>query len=459
MFVLTQGSIQRLWLKALMAILFGYALLGKGFAYLFLGELILIIGVCVFLLSRRITLLVSDPTIFLWGLFAAWGACRTIPFISRYRFDALRDAVLWGYGTFALLIVAFIGNSSQVSLALNSYRRFLRWYLLILPAILILCNGFSSQIPALPWAPTVGVIELKTGDAAVHLAGAGLFLLIFAVRSRSGKSDVSLFGLCGFIGWSLSALVVLIVSRGGFVAMAIPIFIVSVLHARKIGWRVVVFAAVGVVLVVSVAETNLITFTHHGRKFSPDQIVENISSISGGRGSADLQDTKEWRLIWWRHIIQYAVFGPYKWKGKGFGINLAVEDGPSNITKQESALRSPHNGNMTVLARMGLPGLLLWAALNFTFVYRLVGAYRRASHDGSRFWRNVNMWILCYWLASFINMSFDVYLEGPQGGIWFWSIIGFGVAAVRVQAFELRALKARKRQDEARKLELYAATA
>jgi hypothetical protein len=32
-----------------------------------------------------------------------------------------------------------------------------------------------------------------------------------------------------------------------------------------------------------------------------------------------------------------------------------------------------------------------------------------------------------------INMAFDVYLEGPQGGIWFWSVLGLGVAALTIQ--------------------------
>jgi hypothetical protein len=41
-------------------------------------------------------------------------------------------------------------------------------------------------------------------------------------------------------------------------------------------------------------------------------------------------------------------------------------------------------------------------------------------------------------MAAFINGSFDVYIEGPQGGVWFWSVIGFGVAAMRIQAYEKR---------------------
>jgi hypothetical protein len=42
--------------------------------------------------------------------------------------------------------------------------------------------------------------------------------------------------------------------------------------------------------------------------------------------------------------------------------------------------------------------------------------------------------ILAYWLAMLVNASFDVYLEGPQGGIWFWSVFGLGLAAARLSA-------------------------
>jgi hypothetical protein len=41
-------------------------------------------------------------------------------------------------------------------------------------------------------------------------------------------------------------------------------------------------------------------------------------------------------------------------------------------------------------------------------------------------------WVFVYWLAALVNGSFDVYLGGPQGGIWFWSMIGLGLALTRM---------------------------
>ena len=37
---------------------------------------------------------------------------------------------------------------------------------------------------------------------------------------------------------------------------------------------------------------------------------------------------------------------------------------------------------------------------------------------------------LAYWGAFMANASFDVFIEGPMGGIWLWTVFGAGLAAV-----------------------------
>ena len=46
---------------------------------------------------------------------------------------------------------------------------------------------------------------------------------------------------------------------------------------------------------------------------------------------------------------------------------------------------------------------------------------------------NMNIWALAYMSAFMVNSSFDVYLEGPQGGIWFWAMMGFVIALTEEQ--------------------------
>jgi len=435
--LITQRSLQGFWLKVLVLALFGYAVLGRGFSYFFVGEFILVLGFFIFLESQRVMLLFSDSVLLLWAIFAFWGFCRTVPFVSTYHFDAVRDAVLWGYGTFALLITAFINRSNQISRALNSYRRFLRWYLPVLPLLTLVSFAYKNM-PTIPWSNHVGIISLKRDDAAVHLAGAALFLLLFPNRrSASEKQGMSIYRLAGFVGWSLTAVIVLVMNRSGFLAILVPLIVASIVKTRTVGWKVALFGITSILLTLVVLEANLIPAQVSTKQFTSKQIASNLGSIVGaGNSDVYLEGTKEWRLIWWKKIINYTIYGPYFWTGKGFGVNLAQDDGPPGLTKEETSLRSPHNGSMTVLARMGVPGIIIWVALNLTFVLRLFKAYRLATQSGSQFWSRLTLWIFCYWLAAIISMSFDVYHEGPQGGIWFWSIVGFGISAMRVQAYE-----------------------
>ena len=140
---------------------------------------------------------------------------------------------------------------------------------------------------------------------------------------------------------------------------------------------------------------------------------------------------KEWRLEWWRKIEDYTLNGKYFWSGKGFGINLASDDGFQVVDESDGLpLRSPHSVHMTILARTGVPGLLLWLVLLGTWAASIVIAYVRARIRQEPRWAGLFLWLFAYFMAILVNGSFDVYLEGPLGGIWFWSVYGVGLAAL-----------------------------
>lgn len=74
---------------------------------------------------------------------------------------------------------------------------------------------------------------------------------------------------------------------------------------------------------------------------------------------------------------------------------------------------------------------MLWLALNGWFASSLLRAHRRARTFGDAHRSRLLIWILAYWVAMMVNASFDVYLEGPQGGIWFWALVGVGIVAMQ----------------------------
>lgn len=160
------------------------------------------------------------------------------------------------------------------------------------------------------------------------------------------------------------------------------------------------------------------------------QVIDNLLSLFVQSDDPGLEGTKQFRLAWWGTIIDYTVFGEHFWTGKGFGVNLADDDGFQ--TTADGSLRAPHNSHLTVLARMGVPGIALWLAILIAFaigVVRTTLAYRRA---GEVALAALGGWILVYWFAMMVNTSFDPYLEGPQGGIWLWALSGFGLAFTRM---------------------------
>jgi O-antigen ligase len=126
------------------------------------------------------------------------------------------------------------------------------------------------------------------------------------------------------------------------------------------------------------------------------------------------------------------VYGPDFWTGRGFGLHLAEEDGFIGSHSDGPPLRSPHNVYMTVLARAGVPGAVLWALFLALWFGMVMHAMLTARHRGQTEWAGLFLFICCYVMAIIIDATFDVAIEGPMVGIWFWCLVGFGIGSVMV---------------------------
>jgi hypothetical protein len=99
---------------------------------------------------------------------------------------------------------------------------------------------------------------------------------------------------------------------------------------------------------------------------------------------------------------------------------------------EDASLRSPHNGHLTYLARGGVPQLVLHIAVQVSWSLVTFIAFVHAWRSGRKHWRDFFAFLIIYHLAFLMNATFDVYLEGPMGAIWFWCVYGTGLAAVRI---------------------------
>ena len=420
------------YLILLSGVLLGYAMIGKGFAYLglpplFIGEIALSAGLVVMLRTGcLIAALATLPSLILAATMI-WVLLRTLPYVGVYGFDALRDSVVIMYGGFAFVIIALLlEDGRRINSMLWSFGTFVSIYVPAIPFLYAFSHYMADYVPNWP-GYNVPFLEIRASEIAVHLTGAAVFVL---VGFRKVSSLWILFVLAMLVMASVS-------SRGAMLAFVLP-FIFAVLVLGKVRELAAVLV-VGLVIFATayVVETAFTTGqrearTTSERSLSARQIVDNVASIAG-QGGEQTEGTKTWRLEWWNIILANTVFGPNFWTGRGFGLNLADADGFQDGERPDRpALRSPHNVHMTLLARAGVPGAALWLGLLTSWFAMMMHAMLTARRRGQTEWAGLFLFASCYAASFVINASFDVALEGPMQGVWFWCLVGFGIGSAMV---------------------------
>jgi O-antigen ligase len=322
-----------------------------------------------------------------------------------------------------IALTPFLVDRGLVARVPEWFGRLQPWIVFVTPTWVVI-GAWANQAGHLP----EGLGIPKSGDAAVHLGGAAAFLLagLSALRPRSAARPRG--GIMEWAVWPALLLGIAVVgswTRGGLLAALVAIMVVLAMVPLRAGGKMLMAMVTAVFIGSAWLGSGISIVIREDRVIDPQQIVKNLGSVGGSTGS-DLDNTREWRLEWWQDIIDYTVFGPHFWTGKGYGINLTYDDGIEPDPNVPS--RSPHNGTLTVLARSGVPGLILWVALQLSFAYAMMGGFLRARWAGQQVRASVIAWVVAYWCAFMVNASFDVYLEGPQGGIWFWCLMAYGLA-------------------------------
>jgi O-Antigen ligase len=419
-----------IFLVALFWLLAAYMYLGRGIAHfavgpIYIGDLVLLLAI-----PALLTVVLRARLGWLHALivcFMVWGALRTIPYLGPYGLNALRDGVIWGYAIFALA-VSMVIRPEHVKRLVSGYRALTLPLLIWLPISAVLTLKFGQALPRMPGSD-VPVIDFTPGDVGVTLGAAAAFILVGLYtwnRQAGGLAELVAWPI-----WTISVVIGSALSRGGMLATMTAtttlLFVRSAVRWLSLGAVVLAFLAAGLLF-------NPVVQLGSYRQQSLQQLVENVTTIFSSNATAAGVGTKDWRLAWWEKIVSYTVGGPYFWTGKGYGINLADDDGFQVIGGGAAPLRAPHSIHFDILARSGVPGLTLWILLQAAFAAAMVRAAVRAVRARRRLLLAVIAWVFVYWLANLVAGSFDVYIEGPQGGILFWSAIGLGMALSRFAA-------------------------
>jgi O-antigen ligase/polysaccharide polymerase Wzy-like membrane protein len=406
-------------------LLSGYAFLGKAFAYLgvpplYVGEIMLLLGVvALFRSGCLIASVASIPSVVLIT-FMGLVAISMSTTLGRYGVDALRDSVVVLYGIFAFIVAALlIEKPARIEGITRFYRKFATLYAAV-PVLFMVIGPITMQL--LPTWPTAGapLVFVRAGEVGVHLAGITAFTLL---GFRKQTWTWSLFLILG-------AAIVVSQNRGGMLAFAVPTAIAVVFATDRRKIRQLVCAAVLISVIAII--TNVDIPLGGTRRLQFSQFTDNVVSLFADSSTSNLDGTKEWRKRWWETIVRYTIHGDQFWSGRGFGPNLAETDGYGNWARGDAPLRSPHSAHMTILARLGVPGLALWIVTLLVWFSTMFRNAYMAWRNGEPAWGRFFVFISCYALAAIIDSSFDVALEGPMVGIWFWTLIGAGLGTSMV---------------------------
>ncbi|HWY52683.1 MAG TPA: O-antigen ligase family protein [Chthoniobacterales bacterium] len=406
----------------------GYIVGNRGFANislsrtlpLYLGEVSLIACAAIMFCRRAFTRQRMIPKTFLGRAITAFvviGALRTLYDLERGAFEfatIVRDAATVYYALF-FYIGYYLGNHPKSRAVLD--RAIVFAFVLLIPAFVV--SAFWPDALLHLTLRGYPLILLK-GDLAATFLGIGSFYLFLSSDHYRRKplwiaGSLILFGLMA-MGLMRAAVV-------GFMLATVLLLYAS--EWRLLRWQI----GVGLLAAIILMLVQNASTTSREENFLV-RITDRLYSMTDPFGtkqyrlsstSSSLNNTRfrtEWWLAVWRQTIDK---GPIT--GLGFGYDLASRflmsyDLP---LERDFTTRSPHGIFVTVLGRMGFIGLI-----SFTVVCVGVfsAAFRRASLVRRR---KLPAYELRHWCAVLMILgaaTFGVVLEGPMGGVLFWSLLG-----------------------------------
>jgi hypothetical protein len=404
--------------KFLIILCLGYAIGGKGFAYLTPMEPFYVSEIGLGLLMLGFILRGQSggglaPTFLhiLIYIFCIYSAARVFFNMQAYGMMSIRDAALCYYGLY------YIGAFSALS-NVKFYRTFEK----SIPWVLLL--GFIAQISY------KFLIYLKLGNISgwfmkVHLPHPDITLPLavafavvtyvkFITTKRIRYLPVLVFSM-GLIMMSKSAGVfdlAVLCTMLGFAAKRAEFFLV--------GGAAVVTAFFGIVVLTQLSSSGNL----------PDFLVENehVQTLTTAvTGDTSQRNTTDWRIEWWRVIYEDTI-EDNPLLGAGYGGDITSSFfyeyyGEARMAGQAGAARYPHSVLFTVFGRLGISGMLLFLPL-FIWIIVFCGKF------ASRYLRGDNYKIehlvaFCIVVAGWANSLVQATYETPYAAIIHWTFLGY----------------------------------
>ena len=384
-----------------------YIYLGKGIAYGFFAELLLLIGILLLIKQRRsVNLMKSNTSYILYFLLFINIFYLARGILHFGILDTIRDSFILNYIYFVFILLLF---QDSIEGLLKSIFKIYKYYPVVLFSLyMISMNDFIGNIS---FFGDVHILFFKFGDISVHL------FVTFILQLTSLNQYKKPFDLINYVLIFILFSVASSYSRSGMLSFIIAfLFFYYFLNDKLIKTQLKSFVKfIPIVFAISLLFLSKfkVADNFQGRTVGVEQVTLNFTSIFSTSEEGGLNDNKIWRLLWWGQIIDYTFNGPFFIAGKGLGINLA-EDDQILTTDIEGELRSPHNYSLSILARYGVFIFCIW----MYWIYQQIKKIKTPNLS------KLQLVFICIQIAFLFNANFDVFLEGPMGAFPFWVFVG-----------------------------------
>ena len=398
--------LNKAYLKLYLFVLLFYVFFNKGVAYSYLAEIILVTGIFILFINRKHFEIGLDRKQIIVGIFIIISFLFILFGLFQYSIlNVMRDSLAFQYAWFAFIIY-FLKN--EYDFIWKKIIQIYKWAPLVIFLNFILFYFVFLYLPPINIFGNQNIIIYKNGDKSVHLLISTVLMFLYSEQfSRKWQMVNTVLIVINF-------LILLAFTRSGSVAYILALFSFFFFSKEKILneslRRLLKYVPVIMVIGMGLFVAIDIQGDAQGRTISLSQITDNFSSIVSTNIDGNLAGNKVWRLIWWAKLVNESFTLQHFFVGKGLGMSLAGND----ILNTDDNLRSPHNFNLTILARFGYIVFITW-------IIWLVSLFKPLF---TRKLTGKTLAITSILLAFIINGSFDVFFEGPMGAFPFWTFVG-----------------------------------
>lgn len=336
--------------------------------------------------------------------------------LPRYGIWAIRDASMCFDCVF--IVLGLLWSRRKGSLT-----PLMKWLMVILflNALYSLTFPWMEQISA--WSPTSGVflqipiIGYYRGNY-VYLGLGALFYLFFSRNVlKWPRWFVLLFAVVQLFGLAI------LQARQMYVALVVIIVLLLVIGEAKKSRKLLLILGAPVAAVMLLTAIGLEIPGRIG-PVRTDFFLEHFRSISGAEGTPGA--SVQGRMEWYDEVFGRIRKNP--WLGEGFGQPLITFE--NDLTG--GVVRQPHNSTVTVLARMGIVGLLPWFALHLYIVSRFVYAFRQRRRLDRRM-ADFILWLFMLYMVYMISSIVEPAFEFPSAAVPFYFFLGLSLGLIRWQ--------------------------